>query len=66
MKPSIVITNFYEEIHVVLGKAIEALQSNGKQAQVDMLLAMFDKSESHGQCMTVIGRFVEIIGKEES
>ena len=66
MKPTIIVRDFYQEIHITLGKAVEALEKEGLNLQRDTLLKRFDKAESHGQAMEAIGVFVEIVYQEVS
>ena len=65
MKPVIVIHNYYENIYITLGKAIDALVQAGQELQVETLVAKFCKHcESHGQCMDIISHFVDIIEEQ--
>lgn len=66
MKPVVLIDNYYQNIYVTLGQAIRELSNSHRELQVDTLLYMFNKCESHAQCMDIIGHFVNIIEKVES
>ena len=66
MKPVIVISNYYQNIYVTLGEAIHELLEAHKDLQVETLLAMFNKCESHSQCMDIISQYVNIIQAQEA
>lgn len=66
MKPVIVISNYYQNIYVTLGEAIHELLKAHKDLQVETLLAMFNKCESHAQCMDIISQYVNIIQAQEA
>lgn len=66
MKPVIVVNNYYQNIYITLGEAIHELIEHHKEMQVDTLLAMFNRCESHAQCMGVIGRYVNIVEQKEA
>lgn len=66
MKPVIIINNYYQNIYVTLGQAIHELLANHRDLQVDTLLYMFNKCESHAQCMDIIGHFVDIVQQKEA
>ena len=66
MKPVIIIKDYYQNIYITLGQAIGELISQHKDLQVDTLLYMFNKCESHAQCMDVIGHYVNIIQQKEA
>lgn len=61
MKPVIIISNYYQNIYVTLGEAIHELLEAHKDLQVETLLAMFNKCESHNQCMDIISQYVNIL-----
>lgn len=65
MKPVIIIHDYYQNIYITLGKAITALIHSGRKGQLEMLLSMFVKAESHSQCMDVILRYVDIVQEAE-
>lgn len=66
MKPVIIIHDYYQNIYITLGEAIHQLVAHQKEMQVDTLLYMFNKCESHAQCMDVIGHFVNIVNQKEA
>lgn len=66
MKPVIVIHDYYQNIYITLGEAIHELIQFHKEMQVETLLYMFNKCESHAQCMEVISHFVDIIQQKEA
>lgn len=66
MKPVIVISNYYQNIYITLGEAINKLISCHKELQVDTLLYMFNRCESHSQCMDIIQNYVDIIQQKEA
>lgn len=66
MKPVIVISNYYQNIYITLGEAIHELLQAHKDLQVETLLAMFNKCESHAQCMDIILQYVNIIQQQEA
>ena len=65
MKPSIMVKNFDQEIHITLGKAIEALKKEGMELQSEALVKRFSKAISHGDSMHVIETFVNVIYEEQ-
>lgn len=66
MKPVIVIDNYYQNIYITLGEAVHELVANHRDPQVETLLYMFNKCESHAQCMDIIGQYVNIIKQKEA
>lgn len=66
MKPVIVISNYYQNIYITLGEAIHKLMDSHREMQVDTLLYMFNRCESHSQCMDIIGHYVDIIQQKEA
>ena len=67
MKPVILIHDYYQNIYITLGSAIEALIKADKQLQINTLLFKFNRvCESHAQCMDTISQFVDIIKEQEA
>ena len=66
MKPVIFINNYYQNIYITLGEAIDKLMQAHKEMQVDTLLYAFNKCESHAQCMDIIGQYVNILQQKEA
>lgn len=66
MKPVIVIHDYYQNIYITLGEAINKLEADNKKLQIETLMYKFNKCESHAQCMDVISQFVDIIQKQEA
>lgn len=66
MKPVIFITNYYQNIYITLGQALDALNHQGMQMKAETLLPMFNRCESHGQCMDLIERYVDVIERKEA
>ena len=66
MKPVIIIKNYYQNIYITLGEAINELITNHRELQVDTLLYMFNRCESHSQCMDIIGQYVDILEQKEA
>lgn len=66
MKPVIIIRDYYQNIYITLGEAIHELIQCHKDMQVGTLLYMFNKCESHAQCMDVIKNYVDILQQKEA